>query len=342
MMSALHSPLMPLVALIGLALTFDVFNGFHDSANSIATVVSTRVLAPQWAVLWAAFFNFIAFLVFGTRVAGKIAKGIDPHALSLGLIAAALAGAILWDLITWWWGLPTSSSHALIGGMAGAALVKMGPKAIDLKFFAVTGAFIVISPLVGAVLGFVFMEIVKAVFGDRKHGDVDTIFRRLQLFSAAGYSLGHGGNDAQKTMGVIVAALVTTGHLHSEAGHAPKVPLWVVLACHAAMALGTGLGGWRIVKTVGTKLSKLTPPDGFCAETAGTIALMMDTLLGIPVSTTHTIAGGIVGVASARKARRVRWRTAERIGWAWVATVPGAAAISAVTLVALRTAGVTI
>jgi PiT family inorganic phosphate transporter len=337
-----HPPLFALVGLIALALTFDVFNGFHDSANSIATVVSTRVLSPQWAVLWAAFFNFIAFLVFGTRVASNIAKGIDPHALSLGLIAAALVGAILWDLLTWWWGLPASSSHALIGGMAGAALVKMGPKAIDLKFFAVTGAFIVISPLVGALLGFLFMQIVKVAFRDRKHGSVDTVFRRLQLVSAAGYSLGHGGNDAQKTMGVIVAALVATGHLSGQHGAAPKVPLWVVLSCHAAMALGTAFGGWRIVKTVGTKLSKLTPPDGFCAETAGTIALMMDTLLGIPVSTTHTIAGGIVGVASARRARAVHWRTAERIGWAWVATLPGAAAISAVALIVMRTAGVAI
>ncbi len=332
--------MLTLSLLIALALAFDVLNGFHDSANSIATIVSTRVLAPRWAVLWAAFFNFIAFLVFGTRVAGNIAKGIDPHALSLGLIAAALAGAIAWDLLTWWWGLPTSSSHALIGGMAGAALVKAGPAAIDLRFFAVTAAFIVLSPLVGAVLGFLFLQIVMRTVGQKPYASIDNAFRHLQLLSAAGYSLGHGGNDAQKTMGVIVAALVATGHLTGPSGHGPKVPLWVVLACHAAMALGTALGGWRIVKTVGTKLTKLTPPDGFCAELAGTVTLMMDTMMGIPVSTTHTIAGGIVGVASARRARRVKWRTAERIGWAWVATLPGAAVISAVSFAALKVVGV--
>ncbi len=331
-----------LIVLIALALGFDVLNGFHDSANSIATVVSTRVLTPQWAVVWAAFFNFIAFLVFGTRVASNIAKGIDPHALSLGLIAAALIGAIVWDLLTWWWGLPTSSSHALIGGLAGAAIVKVGPSAINLKFFAVTGAFIVISPLVGAVLGFLFMQIVMRLFGQRPHGSIDRTFRHLQLVSAAGSSLGHGGNDAQKTMGVIVAALVATGHLANHKGAAPTVPLWVVLSCHAAMALGTAFGGWRIVKTVGTKLSKLTPPDGFCAEFAGTLALMMDTLLGIPVSTTHTIAGGIVGVASARSVRRVQWRTAEKIGWAWLATLPGAALVGGSALFGLKMAGVAV
>jgi inorganic phosphate transporter, PiT family len=326
-----------LVALIALALAFDVLNGFHDSANSVATVVSTRVLSPRWAVAWAAFFNFIAFMVFGTRVASNIAKGIDPHVLSLGLIAAALAGAIVWDLLTWWWGLPTSSSHALIGGLAGAAIVKAGIHAIDLHFFLKTAAFIVISPLVGAILGFLFMQIVMRIFGNRPYADIDKGFRRAQLLSAAGYSLGHGGNDAQKTMGVIVAALVATGHAPEHA----KIPLWVVLACHAAMAVGTFFGGWRIIKTMGTKLSKLTPPDGFCAEFAGTLTLIMDTMLGIPVSTTHTIAGGIVGVASARRARSVHWRIAERMGWAWAATIPGAAAISAVTLVGLRLAGIT-
>jgi inorganic phosphate transporter, PiT family len=327
-----------LVALIALALAFDVLNGFHDAANSVATVVSTRVLSPRWAVAWAAFFNFVAFLIFGTRVASNIAKGIDPHVLSLGIIAAALIGAIVWDLITWWWGLPTSSSHALIGGLAGAAIVKAGVHGIDYKFFAKTAAFIVISPLVGAILGFVFMQIVMRIFGDRPYASVDKGFRHAQLLSAAGYSLGHGGNDAQKTMGVIVAALVATGHAPAH----DKVPLWVVLACHAAMALGTMLGGWRIIKTMGTKLSKLTPPDGFCAEFAGTITLMMDTFLGIPVSTTHTIAGGIVGVASARRARNVHWRVAERIGWAWAATLPGAALISAVSLVGLRLVGATV
>jgi PiT family inorganic phosphate transporter len=329
-----------LVVLIALALAFDVLNGFHDSANSVATVVSTRVLSPRWAVLWAAAFNFIAFLVFGTRVAANIAKGVDHHVLSLGLIAAALLGAIAWDLLTWWWGLPTSSSHALIGGLAGAAIVKAGFGAIDLKFFGLTAVFIVVSPLVGALLGFGFMRIVVRLYRDRPYASIDRRFRHLQLLSAAGYSLGHGGNDAQKTMGIIVAALAATGHIAGHPGGSNKVPLWVVLACHAAMALGTMFGGWRIITTMGTKLSTLTPPDGFCAELAGTIALMMDTLLGIPVSTTHTIAGGIVGVASARRARSVHWRVAERIGWAWAATVPGAALISALALALLRLAGV--
>ena len=330
-----------LVALIAVALVFDVLNGFHDSANSVATVVSTRTLSPRWAVAWAAFFNFVAFLVFGTRVAANIAKGVDPHVLTLGLIASALVGAIVWDLLTWWWGLPTSSSHALIGGLAGAAIVKAGFHSIDVKFFAITALFIVVSPLVGAVLGFIFMHLVIALYGEKPYAQVDHTFRRLQLLSAAGYSLGHGGNDAQKTMGVIVAALVATGHLGGHGGKTP-VPLWVVLACHAAMALGTFFGGWRIIKTMGTKLSPLTPPDGFSAELAGTIALLMDTLLGIPVSTTHTIAGGIIGVASARHARRIHWQVAERIGWAWAATIPGAAVISAVALVGLRVVGVTV
>jgi inorganic phosphate transporter, PiT family len=329
-----------LVLLIALALAFDVLNGFHDSANSVATVVSTRVLTPRLAVLWAAFFNFVAFMIFGTRVAANISKGVDPHVLSLGLIGAALIGAIVWDLLTWWWGLPTSSSHALLGGLAGAAIIKGGLHAVDARFFLKTGAFIVISPLVGAIIGFVLMKGAMLFLRGASNAAVDKHFRRLQLLSAAGYSLGHGGNDAQKTMGIIVAALVATGH--GPGGGRTLVPLWVVLACHAAMALGTFMGGWRIIKTMGTKLTKLTPPDGFCAETAGTITLLMDTMLGIPVSTTHTIAGGIVGVASARRARSVHWRTAERIGWAWAATVPGAAIVSAVALLGLRLAGVTI
>jgi inorganic phosphate transporter, PiT family len=220
--------------------------------------------------------------------------------------------------------------------MAGAAIVKAGIHSIDAQFFLKTAAFIVVSPLVGGVLGFFFIQVVMRFFGERPYASIDKTFRHAQLFSAAGYSLGHGGNDAQKTMGVIMAALVATGHAQQHA----KVPLWVVLSCHAAMAVGTFLGGWRIIKTMGTKLSKLTPPDGFCAETAGTLTLLMDTFLGIPVSTTHTIAGGIVGVASARRARRVHWRVAERIAWAWVATVPGAAAISAASLLWLRLAGI--
>jgi PiT family inorganic phosphate transporter len=326
-----------LAVLIALALAFDVLNGFHDAANSVATIVSTRVLTPRIAVLWAAVFNFVAFLIFGTHVAANIAKGVDPHVLSLGLIGSALVGAILWDLLTWWWGLPTSSSHALLGGMAGAAIVKAGIHAIDAKFFLTTAAFIVVSPLIGAILGFIFMQLLMRLVGDKPHGVINRRFRHLQLLSAAGYSLGHGGNDAQKTMGIIMAALVATGHAQADQGS--HVPLWVVLACHAAMALGTLLGGWRIIKTMGTGLTELTPPDGFCAETAGTVTLLMDTLLGIPVSTTHTIAGSIVGVACARRARSVHWRTAQRIAWAWGATVPGAAAIAAAALFALRLAG---
>jgi PiT family inorganic phosphate transporter len=329
----------PLIAVVALALAFDFLNGFHDSANSIATIVSTRVLSPGWAVAWAAFFNFVAFLLFGTHVAANIAHGVDAHVLTLGLVAAALTGAILLDLTTWWLGLPTSSSHALLGGMAGAAVMKAGFGAID-AFFAKTALFIVISPLVGAVLAFLLMTATMSIFGDSPAATVDRRFRRLQLLSAAGYSLGHGGNDAQKTMGVIVAALVAAHHDPGLHGGKPLVPLWVVLACHAAMAAGTASGGWRIVRTLGTRIVPLTPADGFCAETAGAITLLMDTVLGIPVSTTHTITGGIVGVGLARQLRKVRWTMAGRIAIAWVLTVPGAAAISAASVVGLRAVGI--
>jgi PiT family inorganic phosphate transporter len=329
-----------LLAMVALALAFDFINGFHDAANSIATVVSTRVLSPRAAVVWAAAFNFIAFKVFETKVAGSIAKGVDPAIVSLSLVAAALFGAIVWDLFTWWLALPTSSSHALIGGLAGAAIVKAGVRSLDASFFLKTAAFIVISPLLGMLLGALLMRVLIVLFGNRSPSGVDRTFRRLQLVSAALYSLGHGGNDAQKTMGIIVAALVATGHITVAPGEKPGVPFWVVLVCHAAMGLGTLSGGWRIVRTMGMRITKLAPVGGFCAETSGAITLFLATALGIPVSTTHTITGSIVGTGSVRKLSAVRWGVAGRIVWAWVLTVPGAAAISALTYLAGTALGV--
>ncbi len=330
-----------LVLIILLALAFDYINGFHDAANSIATVVSTRVLSPRAAVVWAAFFNFIAFVVFSTHVAGNIAKGVDPHVVTLGLVASGLVGAIVWDLLTWWWGLPTSSSHALLGGIAGAAVAKAGVASLDAPFFRKTAIFIVLSPLIGGALGFLLMKLTETLFGGRPTRQIDKWFRRLQLISASLYSLGHGGNDAQKTMGIIVAALVAAGHLQAGTkAHPTDVPFWVVLICHTAMGLGTLTGGWRIVKTMGMKITKLQPVGGFCAETAGAATLFMATGLGIPVSTTHTITGAIVGVGSTRKVSAVRWGVAGRIVWAWVLTVPGAAAISAAAYYSLKLLGV--
>jgi PiT family inorganic phosphate transporter len=320
-----------LIAIIGLALAFDYINGFHDAANSIATIVSTRVLSPYAAVLWAAFFNFIAFLVFETHVAENVAKGVDPHVVTLTLVGAALVGAIVWNLLTWWWGLPSSSSHALLGGLAGAAIFKTrGFAALDSAFFGRTALFIVVSPLVGCVLGFAFMSLVRVIFRATSPRKIDRGFRMGQLVSAALYSLGHGGNDAQKTMGIIVAALVASGHVAAAGkGQTQLVPLWVVLVCHAAMGLGTLSGGWRIVKTMGMKITKLVPVGGFCAETAGAATLFTATMFGIPVSTTHTITGSIVGVGATQKLSAVRWGVAGRIVWAWLLTVPAAAAVSA-------------
>jgi inorganic phosphate transporter, PiT family len=333
------------ILVVVLALAFDYVNGFHDAANSIATVVSTRVLSPRLAVAWAAFFNFIAFLFFSTHVAGSIAKGVAPHVVTLELVASGLIGAIAWDLLTWWLGLPTSSSHALLGGIAGAALLSEWARtgsfveamhALDLAFFRNTALFIVVSPLLGAFLGFAIMSMVMFFFGRFSQRAVDKVFRRLQLISAALYSLGHGGNDAQKTMGVIVMALLSAGYVEpSSAGQAPHVPFWVVLACQAAMGLGTLTGGWRIVRTMGMKITKLQPVGGFCAETSGAITLFLATALGIPVSTTHTITGAIVGVGSVRQLSAVRWGVAQRIVWAWALTVPGAAAMSALAHVLL-------
>ncbi|HSU84290.1 MAG TPA: inorganic phosphate transporter [Thermoanaerobaculia bacterium] len=315
-----------IVFIILVALTFDFLNGFHDAANSIATVVSTRVLSPNKAVAWAAFFNFVAAFVLGTHVAKTIGSGmIDLKAVTQEVILAGLIGAILWNLITWYYGLPVSSSHALIGGYAGAAIMKSGSfGVILLSGWTKTLLFIVLAPLIGLILGFFMMVMVTWIVRRWRPSRVDRQFRKLQLLSAAAYSLGHGGNDAQKTMGIITGLLVTSGYLTEF-----KVPIWVILLSHAAIALGTLFGGWRIVKTMGTKITKLQPVGGFCAETAGAITLMGATLAGIPVSTTHTITGAIVGVGSTRRLSAVKWGVAGRIVWAWVLTIPISAAIAA-------------
>ena len=318
-----------LVAIVvAVALVFDYVNGFHDAANSIATVVSTRVLSPRYAVLWAAFFNFIAFLVFQTSVANTIGRGVvDPTAIDTAVVFAALTGAIAWDLITWWFGIPSSSSHALIGGLAGAAMAKSGTAILDTAGLTKIAVSIVLSPLLGLALGFGLMVLVFWIFRRFTPARVDAWFRRGQLFSAALYSLGHGGNDAQKTMGLITVLLYANGFLSGEF----HVPLWVVLACHAAMGLGTLSGGWRIVRTMGLRITKLKPVGGFCAETGGAVTLFLATHLGIPVSTTHTITGAIVGVGSVTSASAVRWGVAGRIVWAWLLTIPCAAIIAALT-----------
>jgi PiT family inorganic phosphate transporter len=329
-----------LIAIIALALVFDYINGFHDAANSIATVVSTRVLSPRFAVLWAAVFNFIAFFFFESHVASNIAKGVHANVVSLTLVGAGLVGAILWDLLTWWLSLPTSSSHALLGGLAGAAVVKAGFGALDAKLYIQAAIFIFVSPFLGMVLGAILMRLVMVVFGRRSPSGVDKTFRRLQLLSASMYSIGHGGNDAQKTAGIISAALIASGRLHVAPGASPHVPIWVILACHAAMGLGTLSGGWRIVQTMGMRITKLAPVGGFCAETSGAATLFLATALGVPVSTTHTITGAIVGAGSQRGWHAVRWGVAGRIVWAWVLTVPGAALISAAAYLAVTALGV--
>ena len=314
------------VFIILVALAFDFLNGVHDAANSIATVVSTRVLSPQKAVAWAAFFNFVAAFVLGTHVAKTIGNGmIDLAVVTQEVILAGLVGAIAWNLITWYYGLPVSSSHALIGGYAGAAVAKAGFGAILVSGWTKTLLFIVLAPLIGMILGFFLMVLVTWTVRSWRPSKVDRRFRGLQLLSAAAYSLGHGGNDAQKTMGIITGLLVASGFLTKF-----EVPLWVILLSHAAIALGTLLGGWRIVKTMGTKITKLQPIGGFCAETAGAITLVGATLGGIPVSTTHTITGAIIGVGSTRRLSAVKWGVAGRIVWAWILTIPISAAISAV------------
>jgi len=314
------------LSLIALALFFDFLNGFHDSANSIATIVSTRVLTPRWAVVWAAFFNFIAFLFFGLHVANTIGKGIiDIAIVDKAVIFATLIGACSWDIITWYLGLPTSSSHALIGGMIGAALAKVGSGALVWSGITKTVIFIFVSPILGFVLGIVLGTAVYWACRNSTPGKVDHLFRKGQLLSAALYSLGHGGNDAQKTMGIITSLLFSVGLLTGEF----HVPLYVVLLCHASIALGTMFGGWRIVKTMGQKVAKLRPVDGFSAESGAAMTLAISSGFGIPVSTTHTITGAIMGVGSLRRLSAVRWGVAYNIIWAWILTIPAAAIISA-------------
>jgi PiT family inorganic phosphate transporter len=316
-----------LVGLIAVALLFDFLNGLHDAANSIATIVSTRVLPPRAAVLWAAFFNFIAFLFFGLHVAQTIGTGIiDPAVVSPKVIFAALTGAIAWNLITWWAGIPSSSSHALIGGLVGAGLASAGLGSIVWHGLGKTTAAIVLSPAVGFFLALALVLAVSWIFVRKTPYAVDRLFRHLQFVSASLYSLGHGGNDAQKTMGIIAGLLFAQGTLGAQF----YVPLWVVLSCQAAMALGTMFGGWRIVKTMGSKITRLTPMQGFCAETGGALTLFAATGLGIPVSTTHTITGAIVGVGAARRVSAVRWNVASNVVTAWVLTLPAAALIAAI------------
>jgi PiT family inorganic phosphate transporter len=323
--------LLAVTTLVVVALIFDYINGFHDAANSIATVVSTRVLTPGKAVVWAAFFNFIAAFTFGTAVAKTVGSGlVDISVVSFAVIFAGLLGAIIWDLITWYYGLPTSSSHALIGGYAGAAVMKAGWGAIIASGWTKTLVFIVLAPLIGMTLGFVLMVLILWAFSRTSPGKVDHWFRRLQLVSAAAYSLGHGGNDAQKTMGIIAGALVAGGYLDLLDGKL-TIPFWVIMAAHAAIALGTLSGGWRIIHTMGSRITKLQPVGGFAAETAGAISLFTATHLGVPVSTTHTITGAIIGVGSIKRLSAVRWGIAGKIVWAWVLTIPASAFLAAVT-----------
>jgi inorganic phosphate transporter, PiT family len=317
-----------LTGLIAVALLFDFLNGLHDAANSIATIVSTRVLRPQYAVFWAAFFNFVAFAVFGLNVAHTIGTGIiDPSVVDTQVIFAALIGAIVWNLVTWGLGIPSSSSHALIGGLVGGGMAKAGISAAVWSGLSKTLAAIVLSPVIGFVLAMFLVAGVSWVAMRSTPFTVDRAFRVLQFASASLYSLGHGGNDAQKTMGIIAVLLFSQGKLGTEF----YVPFWVVLACQASMALGTLMGGWRIVRTMGLRLTKLTPMQGFCAETGGAITLFMATALGVPVSTTHTITGAIVGVGAARRASAVRWNVASSIVYAWVITIPAAALVAALS-----------
>jgi PiT family inorganic phosphate transporter len=314
-----------LVAIIAVALAFDFINGLHDAANSIATIVSTRVLKPKFAVAWAAFFNFVAFLFFGLNVAKTIGTGIvDPAVMDPWVVLSALIGAIAWNVFTWWLGFPSSSSHALIGGIAGAGIAKGGTGVLVSSGFIKTTSAIVLSPMAGMLLAVILVISVSWLLRRSVPYTVDRRFRRLQLLSASLYSLGHGGNDAQKTMGIIAVLLYSQGMLGTEF----HVPFWVVIASQMAMGLGTLLGGWRIVRTMGSKITDLKPFQGFCAETAGAISLFAATWLGVPVSTTHTITGAIVGVGMARRASAVRWGLAGRIVWAWVCTIPAAAAIA--------------
>jgi len=335
-----------ILAIIVVALAFDFINGFHDSANSIATIVATRVLSPGAAVVWAAFFNFVAAFLVGTAVAKTIGKGlVDPSVLDPNLILAALLGAIIWNLITWWLGLPSSSSHALMGGLGGAALAKAGASALIASGWIKPILFIFLSPLIGMTLALALTILLSWALRRGAPGPIDRIFRRLQLVSAALYSIGHGANDAQKTMGVIVGLLVSRKELfqaqtgmmsHLYLQNADKIPFWVEFIAYSAISLGTMLGGWRIVKTMGARITRLRPFGGFCAETAGGITLLMASSFGIPVSTTHTITGAIVGVGAAQRISAVRWGVAGRIVWAWILTIPMAGAMAGLTYLILR------
>ena len=330
--------MLTLIACIVLvALIFDFINGFHDAANSIATVVSTRVLTPLQAVVWAAFFNFVAAFGFGVQVAKTVGKGVvESSVVDQWMILAGLVGAIVWDLITWYWGLPTSSSHALIGGFAGAAVAKAGFGSLIGAGLIKIGVFMVLAPVIGLTVGFAMMLATVWIFKDAHPGRVDWLFRRLQLVSAAAYSLGHGTNDAQKTMGIIAVLLFSAGYLGREF----YVPFWVILAAHAAIGLGTLSGGWRIVKTMGMRITKLRPVGGFSAETAGALTLLGTATFGIPVSTTHTITGAIMGVGSLQRFSAVRWGVASRIVWAWIVTIPASAGVAAASWWILHLLGV--
>jgi inorganic phosphate transporter, PiT family len=342
-----NTGLLLLIATVVTALFFDFLNGFHDAANSIATVVSTRVLSPKLAVIWAAFFNFAAAFLLGTAVAHTIGRGmIRLEYVTQYVVIAALAGAIVWDLVTWLWGLPTSSSHALIGGYAGAAMTRAALKEGSRSAFSViipggwtkTLVFIVVAPIIGLVLALLFTTILYWVFRRKAPSQVDHWFRRLQLLSAAAYSLGHGGNDAQKTMGIVAGALCTAGYINAKemSGNWGRYHWPIILAANAAIALGTYLGGWRIVRTMGSKITKLKPFGGFCAESAGAITLFGTALAGIPVSTTHTITGAIVGVGAVHRLSAVRWGVARRIVWAWILTIPASAAVAGVVFWIIR------
>ena len=315
-----------LYIIVALVIIFDFINGFHDSANSIATVVSTKVLSPFSAVLLAATFNFIAFVVFPLRVATTMGKGvIEPDVINLNVIGAALIAAITWNLLTWWWGLPSSSSHTLVGGLTGAALVSSGPGSIITGGVVKIAVFIIIAPLLGMLIGFIISTIVQYIARKSTPFGIDKHFRRLQLLSAAAFSLGHGGNDAQKSMGIIWVAMIISGLMTKN----DPIPIWVVLSCQAAIALGTLFGGWRIVKTMGQRITKLKPFEGFCAETAGALTLFGATHFGIPVSTTHTITGAIMGVGARKRLSAVKWGVTRKIFWAWILTLPISALIGA-------------
>jgi PiT family inorganic phosphate transporter len=327
-MPVMQATLGVVILLVVVALLFDFMNGFHDAANSIATVVSTGVLKPTQAVVFAAFFNVAALFVFHLSVAATVGKGIvEPSVVNTHIVFGALVGAIVWNVITWWYGIPSSSSHALVGGLCGAVMAKAGASALVADGIWKTVVFIFVSPFLGFVLGGLMMVAVSNIFRASRPSKVDKWFRRAQLFSAGAYSLGHGGNDSQKTIGIIWMLLIATGHVATEAA---TPPIWVIVCCYTAMGLGTMFGGWRIVKTMGQKITKLKPVGGFCAETGGALTLFLATALGIPVSTTHTITGAIVGVGSTHRMSAVRWGVAGNIVWAWIFTIPASAFVAAI------------